>query len=162
VVDPGLPVDPGDHHAPDPPRSPDKRNDGCVLLLARLPWPLWFAAAWYDLTGIVAANCASVPPRHPTSCPDIRAAIYPNRNVGFNGISIGIVGITNVCGFALNVDLSDHCFCWDYIDNRDIELYRQCVPPVGVEPTLRTLLGGRPLPLGYGGGTIILRAQLPN
>jgi hypothetical protein len=34
---------------------------------------------------------------------------------------------------------------------------RQCprvrcyVPPVGVEPTLGTLLGGRPLPLGYGG-----------
>ncbi len=25
------------------------------------------------------------------------------------------------------------------------------VPPVGFEPTLRTLLGGRPLPLGYGG-----------
>src|SRR5690348_4859716 len=25
------------------------------------------------------------------------------------------------------------------------------VPPVGVEPTLGTLLGGRPLPLGYGG-----------
>jgi len=25
------------------------------------------------------------------------------------------------------------------------------VPPVGLEPTLRTLLGGRPLPLGYGG-----------
>jgi hypothetical protein len=36
------------------------------------------------------------------------------------------------------------------------------VPPVGVEPTLGTLLGGRPLPLGYGGGTIILRTQLPN
>ena len=29
------------------------------------------------------------------------------------------------------------------------------VPPVGVEPTLGTLLGGRPLPLGYGGGFII-------
>src|ERR1700727_1533806 len=25
------------------------------------------------------------------------------------------------------------------------------VPPVGFEPTLGTLLGGRPLPLGYGG-----------
>jgi hypothetical protein len=25
------------------------------------------------------------------------------------------------------------------------------VPPVGVEPTLGTLLGGLPLPLGYGG-----------
>jgi hypothetical protein len=25
------------------------------------------------------------------------------------------------------------------------------VPPVGLEPTLGTLLGGRPLPLGYGG-----------
>ena len=29
------------------------------------------------------------------------------------------------------------------------------VPPVGVEPTLGALLGGRPLPLGYGGGFII-------
>ena len=29
------------------------------------------------------------------------------------------------------------------------------VPPVGVEPTLGTLLGGRPLPLGYGGVFII-------
>src|ERR1019366_2988980 len=29
------------------------------------------------------------------------------------------------------------------------------VPPVGVEPTLGTLLGGRPLPLGYGGWVII-------
>jgi len=36
------------------------------------------------------------------------------------------------------------------------------VPPVGVEPTLGTLLGGRPLPLGYGGETILSRAQLPN
>ena len=33
----------------------------------------------------------------------------------------------------------------------------QLVPPVGVEPTLGTLLGGRPLPLGYGGGPIIPR-----
>ena len=41
------------------------------------------------------------------------------------------------------------------------------VPPVGVEPTLGTLLGGRPLPLGYGGwvmiprpvGTILARAN---
>jgi hypothetical protein len=31
------------------------------------------------------------------------------------------------------------------------------VPPVGFEPTLRTLLGGRPLPLGYGGALIITR-----
>jgi hypothetical protein len=31
------------------------------------------------------------------------------------------------------------------------------VPPVGFEPTLRTLLGGRPLPLGYGGAPIITR-----
>src|SRR5215467_4028296 len=29
------------------------------------------------------------------------------------------------------------------------------VPPVGVEPTLGTLLGGRPLPLGYGGAVMI-------
>src|SRR6185437_11275062 len=29
------------------------------------------------------------------------------------------------------------------------------VPPVGVEPTLGTLLGGRPLPLGYGGWVMI-------
>ena len=29
------------------------------------------------------------------------------------------------------------------------------VPPVGFEPTLRTLLGGRPLPLGYGGALIV-------
>ena len=36
------------------------------------------------------------------------------------------------------------------------------VPPVGVEPTLGTLLGGRPLPLGYGGGPNITSAQLPN
>jgi hypothetical protein len=34
--------------------------------------------------------------------------------------------------------------------------------PVGVEPTLGTLLGGRPLPLGYGGGFIIPPVQLPN
>ena len=32
------------------------------------------------------------------------------------------------------------------------------VPPVGVEPTLGTLLGGRPLPLGYGGSEMIPRA----
>ncbi len=32
------------------------------------------------------------------------------------------------------------------------------VPPVGVEPTLGTLLGGRPLPLGYGGLVIIPRS----
>jgi len=31
------------------------------------------------------------------------------------------------------------------------------VPPVGVEPTLGTLLGGRPLPLGYGGFAIVPR-----
>ncbi len=31
------------------------------------------------------------------------------------------------------------------------------VPPVGFEPTLRTLLGGRPLPLGYGGALIVTR-----
>jgi hypothetical protein len=31
------------------------------------------------------------------------------------------------------------------------------VPPVGFEPTPRTLLGGRPLPLGYGGALIITR-----
>ena len=98
---------------------------------------------------------------HPALPPGPEAAVYMSRNVMVNGISIGITGITIVCGFP-DVDLSDHCFFWDYIDNRDIEPYGQCVPPVGVEPTLRTLLGGRPLPLGYGGGTIILRAQLPN
>ena len=38
----------------------------------------------------------------------------------------------------------------------------RAVPPVGVEPTLGTLLGGRPLPLGYGGGFIIPPVQLPN
>src|SRR5690349_13294719 len=32
------------------------------------------------------------------------------------------------------------------------------VPPVGVEPTLGTLLGGRPLPLGYGGWVMIPRS----
>ena len=31
------------------------------------------------------------------------------------------------------------------------------VPPVGLEPTLRTLLGDRPLPLGYGGALIVPR-----
>lgn len=31
----------------------------------------------------------------------------------------------------------------------------EAVPPVGLEPTLVTLLGGLPLPLGYEGGTII-------
>ena len=35
---------------------------------------------------------------------------------------------------------------------------RSAVPPVGVEPTLGTLLGGRPLPLGYGGVAMIPRA----
>jgi len=34
------------------------------------------------------------------------------------------------------------------------------VPPVGVEPTLGTLLGGRPLPLGYGGIAMIPRVDL--
>ena len=34
------------------------------------------------------------------------------------------------------------------------------VPPVGFEPTLRTLLGGRPLPLGYGGALIVTRFWL--
>jgi hypothetical protein len=34
------------------------------------------------------------------------------------------------------------------------------VPPVGVEPTLGTLLGGRPLPLGYGGIAMIPRNRL--
>src|SRR5215469_74019 len=34
------------------------------------------------------------------------------------------------------------------------------VPPVGVEPTLGTLLGGRPLPLGYGGWVMIPRPPL--
>ena len=29
------------------------------------------------------------------------------------------------------------------------------VPPVGLEPTLPTLLGGSPLPLGYGGAKIV-------
>ena len=33
------------------------------------------------------------------------------------------------------------------------------VPPVGLEPTLRTLLGGRPLPLGYGGVLIITQLR---
>ena len=37
---------------------------------------------------------------------------------------------------------------------RDTGAY-ELVPPVGVEPTLGTLLGGRPLPLGYGGDHII-------
>ena len=36
------------------------------------------------------------------------------------------------------------------------------VPPVGLEPTLGTLLGGRPLPLGYGGAFIIPPAYLTN
>jgi hypothetical protein len=36
-----------------------------------------------------------------------------------------------------------------------VRLWR--VPPVGLEPTLGTLLGGRPLPLGYGGWVIIPR-----
>jgi hypothetical protein len=35
------------------------------------------------------------------------------------------------------------------------EVDEKLVPPVGVEPTLWTLLGGRPLPLGYGGDHII-------
>src|SRR5581483_3695380 len=35
---------------------------------------------------------------------------------------------------------------------------RPRVPPVGVEPTLGTLLGGRPLPLGYGGWDMIPRS----
>ena len=35
--------------------------------------------------------------------------------------------------------------------------FKHLVPPVGFEPTLRTLLGGRPLPLGYGGALIITR-----
>jgi hypothetical protein len=39
---------------------------------------------------------------------------------------------------------------------------RELVPPVGVEPTLGTLLGGRPLPLGYGGGFIIASAYFAN
>ncbi len=34
------------------------------------------------------------------------------------------------------------------------------VPPVGFEPTLRTLLGGRPLPLGYGGALIVTLISL--
>ena len=34
---------------------------------------------------------------------------------------------------------------------------RMGVPPVGVEPTRGTLLGGRPLPLGYGGWVMIPR-----
>ena len=33
----------------------------------------------------------------------------------------------------------------------------EAVPPVGLEPTLALLLGGRPLPLGYGGWPIIHR-----
>jgi hypothetical protein len=37
---------------------------------------------------------------------------------------------------------------------------RSAVPPVGVEPTLGTLLGGRPLPLGYGGGAMIPRTHV--
>jgi hypothetical protein len=73
-----------------------------------------------------------------------------------------LCGYNNRLRFVLNVDLSDPSFHWDVIDNWDIVSYPESVPPVGVEPTLRTLLGGRPLPLGYGGGTIILRAQLPN
>jgi hypothetical protein len=36
------------------------------------------------------------------------------------------------------------------------------VPPVGLEPTLGTLLGGRPLPLGYGGLTRIPRSATLN
>lgn len=73
-----------------------------------------------------------------------------------------LCGYNNRLRFVLNVDLSDPSFQWDVIDNWDIVSYPESVPPVGVEPTLGTLLGGRPLPLGYGGGTIILRAQLPN
>jgi hypothetical protein len=38
---------------------------------------------------------------------------------------------------------------------RSLRGYRMGVPPVGVEPTLGTLLGGRPLPLGYGGAVMI-------
>jgi hypothetical protein len=37
---------------------------------------------------------------------------------------------------------------------------RSAVPPVGVEPTLGTLLGGRPLPLGYGGVAMIPRTHV--
>jgi hypothetical protein len=37
---------------------------------------------------------------------------------------------------------------------------RSAVPPVGLEPTLGTLLGGRPLPLGYGGKAMIPRTHL--
>ena len=36
------------------------------LLLARLPWPLWFSAGSYDLTGAVAADRAFRPARHPS------------------------------------------------------------------------------------------------
>ena len=34
------------------------------------------------------------------------------------------------------------------------------VPPIGVEPTLGTLLRGSPLPLGYGGGSIVTASWL--
>ena len=41
-----------------------------------------------------------------------------------------------------------------------LDLGHLSVPPVGVEPTLWTLLGGRPLPLGYEGVPIIPLTQL--
>ena len=47
--------------------------------------------------------------------------------------------------------------CAAFLQVRGLE---KRVPPVGVEPTLGTLLGGRPLPLGYGGIAMIPRADL--
>src|SRR5260370_22932263 len=41
---------------------------------------------------------------------------------------------------------------------RGVDAGTRGVPPVGVEPTLGTLLGGRPLPLGYGGWVMIPRS----
>jgi hypothetical protein len=46
--------------------------------------------------------------------------------------------------------------CTSFLQVRRLETR---VPPVGVEPTLGTLLGGRPLPLGYGGWIRIPRPR---
>jgi len=46
-----------------------------------------------------------------------------------------------------------HCRCRCTVTIRNALDHQ--VPPVGFEPTLGTLLGGQPLPLGYGGGVIV-------
>jgi hypothetical protein len=103
------------------------------------------------------AGCGIRPPGHPN------LTVYVGRNIMILGHKNWHNGYNNRLRVStLSVCLSDHCSHWDHIDNWDTGSRPQCVPPVGVEPTLRTLLGGRPLPLGYGGGTIILRVQLPN